>query len=92
MCSPRAQASPFGAPVLIDKMPPQAETSRAALAEAEFDQAALAGENLRRQLAAVFAGHRALHALTIVEIGLPSFSNWSAQYWTVMPALLQRYS
>ena len=33
-----------------------------------------------------------LTLLTIVEIGLPSFSNCSAQYWTVMPARLQMYS
>ena len=33
-----------------------------------------------------------LTPLTIVETGLPSFSNCSAQYCTLIPALLQMYS
>ncbi len=33
-----------------------------------------------------------LTPLTMVETGLPSFSNCSAQYWTLMPARLQMYS
>jgi hypothetical protein len=41
----------------------QAVARRAALAETQLDQAALAGEHLGRQLPAVFAGHGALDAL-----------------------------
>ena len=62
LCSPRA-SSPLGDPALIDEQAPQAVAGRPALAVAEFDQAALAGENLGRELPAVFAGHRALDAL-----------------------------
>lgn len=48
---------------LIHKDAAQPEPGRAALPEAEFDQTALAGKDLGRQLPAIFAGHGALDAL-----------------------------
>src|SRR3984893_19120635 len=49
--------------VLIDQTTAEPVTRVAALAEAQFDQPALAGEYFGRQLAAVFTGHRSLHRL-----------------------------
>ena len=49
--------------VLVDQLRRKPVARRSALAEAELDQPALALEDLRGQLAAVLAGHRALHAL-----------------------------
>ncbi|MDO8545404.1 MAG: hypothetical protein Q7S40_33605 [Opitutaceae bacterium] len=54
---------PFVFPGLIDQHPPQAKSRRAALLEPELDQPAGALKYLRREFAAVFAGHRAFHAL-----------------------------
>jgi hypothetical protein len=48
---------------LVDQHAAQAVARWPALPEAQFDQAALAGEHLGRQLPAVFARHRALDAL-----------------------------
>ncbi|MNE64665.1 hypothetical protein D3C80_1600870 [compost metagenome] len=44
-------------------MPAQAKAGRAALPVPQIDEAALAGEDLGRQLTAVLPGHRPLHAL-----------------------------
>ena len=48
---------------LVQQHPAQSEPGGAALAETQFDEAALAGEHLGREFAAVFPGHRALDAL-----------------------------
>ena len=47
----------------VDQATPQAISSRTTLAKAELDQAALAGEDLGGELAAVLTGHRTLDAL-----------------------------
>ena len=49
--------------VFIDQHAPQAEAGRTTLTIAKPDQTALPGEDLGGQFPAVFAGHRALHAL-----------------------------
>lgn len=48
---------------LINQRPAEAEPRRASLPIPQLDQAAMAGENLGRQLPAVFPGHRALDTL-----------------------------
>lgn len=48
------------AAVLVDQNPPQPVSGGAALAIAKLHEAALPGEDLHRQLAAVFARHHAL--------------------------------
>ena len=53
----------FHQPALIDEDPAKAVACRAALPKAQFNESALAGEHLRREFAAVFAGHCALDAL-----------------------------
>ena len=57
----------LGVSVLVDQHPPQPVSCRAALAITELDEAALPGEDLHRQLAAVLAGHDALHGLQEVR-------------------------
>src|SRR5690606_10278122 len=47
----------LGIAVLVDQHPAQSVSGRAALAKTEFDQAALARENLHGELATVFTGH-----------------------------------
>ncbi len=61
-CSPRA-SSPLAAPVWSIEVGDEPKSGRTALPIAQFDQPALAREDLSRQLAAVFAGHRSLDAL-----------------------------
>lgn len=59
------------------------------LPKAKLDQAALAGKHLGGQVTAVFPRHDALDALDNFRAALPSFSNCSAQYSSVMPARRQ---
>src|SRR5580704_12849369 len=61
-CSPKARMA-LGLPFWSTRTAAQPVTGVAALAEAQFDQPALAGEYFGRQLAAVFTGHGALHRL-----------------------------
>src|SRR5262249_55629859 len=48
-------------PLLVDKLSPQAVARHPALAKAQANETALSGEHLDRQLAGLFAGHRALN-------------------------------
>jgi hypothetical protein len=52
----------FDVTALVHKHPAQPKPGCAALAEAQLNQAALAGKDLDRKLPAVFAGHGAFDA------------------------------
>ena len=95
----RLEALVFSAPqfalgrtALIDELATQPVAGRAALAEAVFDQPALAPEHFDKSSRLYSAAITRLTPLTMVETGLPSFSNCSAQNWTLMPASLQMNS
>ena len=62
-CARRGRARPSMTPAWSIEQAPEAVAGGSALAVPVLDQAALAGEDLGRQLAAVLAGHRPLDAL-----------------------------